>query len=85
MKVILDEHPEVMDIAMEAVRRTGIEPKLQNVRGGTDGARLCFMGLPTPNIFDGGHNFHGKKEFVPIPSMEKAVQVIIEIAKLTAV
>jgi len=84
MKVVLDEHPEVMDIAMEAVRRTGMEPKLQNVRGGTDGARLCFMGLPTPNLFDGGHNFHGKKEFIPIPSMEKAVEVIIEIAKLTA-
>jgi tripeptide aminopeptidase len=84
MKVILDEHSHVLDYAMEACRRAGLEPKLRNIRGGTDGARLCFMGLPTPNIFAGGINFHGKKEFIPIPSMEKAVDVIIEIAKLAA-
>lgn len=84
MKIVLDEHSHVMDYAMEACRRAGIEPNLKNIRGGTDGARLCFMGLPTPNIFAGGINFHGKKEFIPIPSMEKAVKVIIEIAKLAA-
>ena len=57
---------------------------MKNIRGGTDGARLCFMGLPTPNIFAGGINFHGKKEFIPVQSMEKGVFVIIEIAKLVA-
>ncbi len=82
MKVVLDEYPHVLGIAMEAVKRVGIEPKLKNIRGGTDGARLCFMGLPTPNIFAGGINFHGKKEFIPIKSMEKAVEVIIEITKI---
>lgn len=84
MKIVLEEHSHVMDIAMEACRRVGVEPKLKNIRGGTDGARLCFMGVPTPNIFAGGINFHGKKEFIPIQSMEKAVKVIIEIAKIAA-
>ena len=65
-------------------RRAGIEPKLRNIRGGTDGARLCFKGLPTPNVFAGGINFHSKKEFIPVQSMEKAVEVIIEIAKIAA-
>lgn len=82
MKVVLDEHKHVMDIAIEACKRVGVEPKLKNIRGGTDGARLCFMGVPTPNIFAGGINFHGKKEFVPVPSMEAAVKVICEIAKI---
>ena len=54
----------------------GIRPKVQPIRGGTDGARLSFMGLPCPNIFAGGHNFHGKLEFVPVESMEKAAEVI---------
>jgi tripeptide aminopeptidase len=84
MKIVLDDNPHVLEIAMEACRRAGIEPKLKNIRGGTDGAKLCFMGVPTPNIFSGGVNFHGKKEFIPIPSMEKAVEVIIEIVKLVA-
>jgi tripeptide aminopeptidase len=84
MKIVLDKYPKVLDFAMEGCRRAGVEPELRNIRGGTDGARLCFMGLPTPNIFAGGINFHGKKEFVPVPSMEKAVEVIIEIAKLVA-
>jgi len=82
MKVILDEYPDVVENALEAVRRTGMEPKLRSIRGGTDGARLCFMGLPTPNIFAGGVNFHSKKEFVPIPAMEKAVETIIELVKI---
>ncbi|UCE73578.1 MAG: peptidase T [Methanomassiliicoccales archaeon] len=84
MKIILDKHPHVMDMAFEACRRAGIEPKLRNIRGGTDGARLCFMGVPTPNIFAGGINFHGKKEFIPVQSMEKTVEVIIELAKLVS-
>jgi tripeptide aminopeptidase len=84
MKIVLDEYPHVLGIAMEAVKRVGIEPKMKNIRGGTDGARLCFMGLPTPNIFAGGINFHGKKEFIPVQSMEKAVEVIVEITKIVA-
>jgi tripeptide aminopeptidase len=82
--VVLDEHGHVLNYALSGVRNIGIEPKLKNIRGGTDGARLCFMGVPTPNIFAGGINFHGKKEFIPVNSMESAVNVIIEIAKLVA-
>lgn len=74
----------VVDIAEEAMRRAGIKPKVQPIRGGTDGAQLSFKGLPCPNIFAGGLNFHGRYEFVPIPSMEKAAEVIVEIAKLVA-
>ena len=74
----------MVDIAEEAMRRAGIKPKVQPIRGGTDGAQLSFKGLPCPNIFAGGLNFHGRYEFVPIPSMEKAAEVIVEIAKLVA-
>lgn len=72
----------VVDIAEEAMRRCDIKPKVQPIRGGTDGAQLSFKGLPCPNIFAGGLNFHGRYEFVPIPSMEKAADVIVEIARL---
>ena len=72
----------VIDIAEEAMRREGVTPKVQPIRGGTDGAQLSFKGLPCPNIFAGGLNFHGRYEFVPIPSMEKAQAVIVEIARL---
>ncbi|MBD5234603.1 MAG: peptidase T [Bacteroidales bacterium] len=74
----------IVDIAEEAMRREGVTPKVQPIRGGTDGAQLSFKGLPCPNIFAGGLNFHGRYEFVPIPSMEKAAGVIVEIAKLVA-
>ncbi len=74
----------IVDIAEEAMRLAGVTPKVQPIRGGTDGAQLSFKGLPWPNIFAGGLNFHGRYEFVPIPSMEKATQTIIEIAKLVA-
>lgn len=74
----------IIDIAEEAMRRLGIKPKVQPIRGGTDGAQLSFKGLPCPNIFAGGLNFHGRYEFVPIPSMEKAAGVIVEIAKIVA-
>jgi len=84
MKSVLDQHPHVMEIAKRACLDCGIEPIIHNIRGGTDGARLCYMGLPTPNIFSGGINFHSVKEFVPISSMEKAVDVIVAIARLTA-
>lgn len=72
----------IIDIAEEAMRNLDIEPKVQPIRGGTDGAQLSFKGLPCPNIFAGGLNFHGRYEFVPIPSMEKAKGVIVEIARL---
>ena len=72
----------VVDIAKDAVKSVGVEPKVKAIRGGTDGAQLSFMGLPCPNIFAGGLNFHGRFEFVPVSSMEKATQVVVEICKL---
>ena len=72
----------VVNLAFEAMTSVGVTPIVKPIRGGTDGARLSFMGLPCPNIFAGGHNFHGRYEFVPIQSMEKAVEVIVKIAEL---
>lgn len=72
----------IIDLAERAMREVGVEPKVSPIRGGTDGARLSFEGLPCPNIFAGGHNFHGRFEYVPIQSMEKAMQVIIKIVEL---
>ena len=74
----------VVDIAEEAMRNVGVTPHVVPIRGGTDGAQLSFKGLPCPNIFAGGLNFHGRYEFIPIPSMEKAVDVIVEIARIVA-
>ena len=75
---------EIIEIAEQAMRDAGLEPKVQPIRGGTDGAQLSFKGLPCPNIFAGGENFHGRFEYVPIPSMEKAVDVIVNICKIVA-
>jgi tripeptide aminopeptidase len=72
----------VVDIARKAMLQAGVEPKVRAIRGGTDGARLSYDGLPCPNIFAGGHNFHGPYEFVPVQSMVKAVEVIVNIAAL---
>ena len=72
----------IIDIAREAMIKADVTPVVQPIRGGTDGAQLSFKGLPCPNIFAGGLNFHGRYEFVPIPSMEKAVDVIVNIASL---
>lgn len=74
----------VIDIARQAMLEAGVEPRVKAIRGGTDGAQLSFKGLPCPNIFAGGLNFHGRYEFVPIPSMEKAMQVVVKIVELTA-
>ncbi len=74
---------EIVHLAERAMREAGIEPIIQPIRGGTDGAHLSYKGLPTPNIFTGGHNFHGKYEFLPVKSLEKAVEVIVNISKLT--
>ncbi|MGO5074028.1 peptidase T [Clostridium sporogenes] len=84
MKEKIDEVKYVVDIAYDAMKAVDIEPNLVPIRGGTDGSRLSFMGLPTPNLFAGGHNFHGRFEFVPVPSMEKAVQLVVKIAELYA-
>ena len=82
MKEILDQHPMVVDYAVEAMKRLDIKPIMQPIRGGTDGSRLSFMGLPTPNIFAGEHSFHSKLEWVAIQDMEMAVKVIVEIVKV---
>ena len=78
------EHPHILDIAQQAMRDCDIEPVMKPIRGGTDGSQLSFMGLPCPNLFTGGYNYHGKHEFVTLEGMEKAVQVIVRIAELTA-
>ena len=82
MKQEVEPHYHIVEKAIKAIEMTGVKPKVQPIRGGTDGANLSFMGLPCPNIFAGGHNFHGKMEYVPLESMEKASQVIINIISL---
>lgn len=84
MKEKVEPVKYIVDIASKAIRQAGVEPKVKPIRGGTDGAQLSFKGLPCPNIFAGGHNFHGKYEFVPIQSMEKATEVIKNIIKIVA-
>ncbi len=79
MKEIIEANYPIMEAAIEAYRKAGLEPVIKPVRGGTDGARLSFMGLPFPNLFTGGHNYHGRYEFIPLQSMEKAVEVIINL------
>ena len=78
------EAMHVIDLVLRAMQEVGVSPKVKPIRGGTDGAQLSFRGLPCPNIFAGGINFHGPHEFVPIPSMEKAMQVIVKICEITA-
>ncbi|MBR5100746.1 MAG: peptidase T [Bacteroidales bacterium] len=84
MREMVEPHYHVVEKAIKAMEMAGVKPKVQPIRGGTDGARLSFMGLPCPNIFAGGHNFHGKLEFVPVESMEKAVEVIKNLITLFA-
>ncbi len=84
MREKIEPVKHIIDIAIEAMKQADVEPKVVPIRGGTDGAQLSFKGLPCPNIFAGGLNFHGRYEFVPIPSMEKASQVIVEIARIVA-
>ena len=84
MKEKVEPVKHIVDIAEEAMEQVGITPIIKPIRGGTDGAQLSFMGLPCPNIFAGGHNFHGKYEYVPVESMQKAVEVIVKITELTA-
>jgi tripeptide aminopeptidase len=82
MKEVLDRHPTVVEHAREAIRRAGLEPRMRPIRGGTDGSRLSFMGLPTPNIFAGEHNFHSRLEWVSAQDMEKAVEVIVNLCRV---
>lgn len=82
MKQVLDQYPQIMEIGVEAIRRAGMEPIRRSIRGGTDGSRLSLMGLPCPNIFAGGHAFHGKQEWVSVQDMQKAVRTILHIAQL---
>ena len=84
MRKEVEPHYHIVEKAMKAMEMEGIVPKVQPIRGGTDGANLSFMGLPCPNIFAGGHNFHGKMEYVPLESMEKASKVILNIISLYA-
>jgi tripeptide aminopeptidase len=82
MKEVLDRHPEVVEYAREAVRRAGMTVRERRIRGGTDGSRLSFIGLPTPNLFAGEHDFHSRLEWVSVQDMEKAVEVIIELCRI---
>jgi len=82
MREVLDRHPHVIEYAREAIRRAGLEVRERPIRGGTDGSKLSFMGLPTPNIFAGEHNFHSRLEWVSVQDMEKAVEVIVNLATI---
>ncbi len=84
MKYVLRKYPFVTDYAVEAVRKSGLTPNQTLIRGGTDGARLTYKGLPTPNIFTGGHNFHSKNEWASVQTMEKTVQTMVHLAQIWA-
>ncbi len=81
MREIVEQHPEILDRAKKAFEANGVEPIIQPIRGGTDGARLSFCGLPCPNLSTGGYNFHGRKELIPVPAMEKMVDVLVSLIK----
>lgn len=82
MREKIEPVKEIVDIAYQAMKNLGIQPIIKPIRGGTDGSQLSFMGLPTPNIFTGGENYHGKYEYISVDNMIKATNVIIEIIKL---
>ena len=82
MRDVLDHHPDVVAHAEQAIRRAGLEPRVVPIRGGTDGSRLCYMGLPTPNLFAGEHNFHSRYEWVSTFDMHKSVEVIVELCRV---
>ena len=82
MRKMVEPHPQVIHKALEAMERAGVKPLVRPIRGGTDGARLSFMGLPCPNLFTGGMNFHGKFEYCSLTTMRKAQQVILNLAQL---
>ena len=84
MKEVLNQHPAVVDKALEAIRRAGLTPRRRSIRGGTDGSRLSFMGLPCPNIFAGEHAFHSRQEWVSVQDMQKAAEVVVHLAQIWA-
>jgi tripeptide aminopeptidase len=84
MKEVLKDYPELTDNAMEAARRVGLKPTIKPIRGGTDGSRLTFRGLPTPNLFTGGENFHGKLEFNSRRGLEKSTEALITLVQIFA-
>ena len=84
MRSQIAPHPHIVELAKAAMEAADVVPKITPIRGGTDGARLSFMGLPCPNLFTGGHNFHGKHEFIPLQSMEKAVATLVALVRLTS-
>lgn len=84
MREVVEPKKYIVDLAFEAMESVGVKPLVKPIRGGTDGARLSFMGLPCPNIFAGGLNFHGRYEFLPVNSLEKSMQTIIKITELLA-
>jgi tripeptide aminopeptidase len=84
MREVLDAHPDVVERARIAIRRAGLTPIEKPIRGGTDGSRLSFMGLPAPNLFAGEHNFHSRLEWTSRQDLEKAVEVIVELARIWA-
>lgn len=82
MKKVLDKHPTVVANAVEAIKRAGLKPIQSSIRGGTDGSRLSFMGLPCPNIFAGEHAFHSRQEWVSVQDMKKAVETIVHLCMI---
>lgn len=84
MREIVEPKKYIVDLASEAMETAGVKPQIKPIRGGTDGARLSFMGLPCPNLFTGGHNFHGRYEYIPIPSLQKSMETVVKIAELVA-
>jgi tripeptide aminopeptidase len=84
MKEVLDKKPQVMDLAKEAIRRAGMEPQVKPIRGGTDGARLSFMGLPTPNLSDGSENVHSRREWASVQWMQKSAEAAYQLVRLWA-
>lgn len=84
MREIVEPKKYIVDLASEAMEVVGVKPQIKPIRGGTDGARLSFMGLPCPNLFTGGHNFHGRYEYIPIPSLQKSMETVVKIAELVA-
>jgi tripeptide aminopeptidase len=84
MKEVLKDYPQLTDYAIEAAKRAGVEAKIRPIRGGTDGSRLTARGLPTPNLFTGGHNFHGKLEFNSRKGLEKSTETLVHLVQIWA-